>query len=83
MTTKAIGYVRVSTDKQTVRIPGQAEQHSGASRTGFRAEAEQHSGVKPNRIPGWSRTLSGRPRNAVRLAPECFPQVAALDINAG
>src|SRR5664280_2525536 len=35
-----------------VRIPGQAEQHSGASRTGFRAEAEQHSGVKPNRIPG-------------------------------
>jgi len=35
-----------------MRIPGQAEQHSGASRTGFRAEAEQHSGVKPNRIPG-------------------------------
>jgi len=37
---------------ESVRIPGQAEQHSGASRTGFRAEAEQHSGVKPNRIPG-------------------------------
>src|SRR5665811_2399526 len=26
-----------------LRIPGQAEQHSGASRTGFRGEAEQHS----------------------------------------
>ena len=36
---------------------------------GIPGQAEQHSGLKANRIPGGSRTLFGLPRNSVRLGP--------------
>jgi hypothetical protein len=49
--------------------------YSGATRTAFRGEGEQDSGLKPNIV----RPIPER----CSACPECFPQVAALDINAG
>ena len=57
----------------------------GGSRTRFRDDSEQHSGLKANRVPAGSRTVVRRSRNGVRFGLECFPQKgkAALDIKRG